>query len=76
MKTTKQIASDILQSLGQTDNPVGLLLETYLKTVITDIVTVHITGFQIDLSDDGRISSSDWSFEDRARDHFINSPIK
>ena len=76
MKTTKEIANDILQSLGQQDNPIGILLESYLKTVIKDIVIEHITRLQLDLSDEGKISSYDWAFEDRARDHVINNPIK
>ena len=75
MKTTKEIANDILQSLGQQDNPVGILIEIYLKTVIKDIVIEHITGFQLDLSDEGKISSYDWAFEDRAREHVLNSKL-
>ena len=76
MKTTKEIANDILQSLGQQDNPVGILLESYLKTVIKDIVIEHITGLQLDLSDEGKIIKYDWRFEDRAQNHIIHNPIK
>ena len=83
MKTTKEIANDILQSLGQQDNPVGILLESYLKTVIKDIVIEHITGFHMELSelldylsDEGKIIKYDWKFEDRAQNHIIHNPIK
>ena len=34
MKTVTDIKNDILTSLGQSDNPVGILLEEYLKSVI------------------------------------------
>ena len=83
MKTTKEIANDILQSLGQQDNPVGILIESYLKTVIKDIVSEHITGFHMEiselldyLSDEGKIIKYDWKFEDRAQNHIIHNPIK
>ena len=83
MKTTKEIANDILQSLGQQDNPVGILIESYLKTVIKDIVSEHITGFHMELSelldylsDEGKIIKYDWRFEDRAQNHIIHNPIK
>ena len=83
MKTTNEIANDILQSLGQQDNPVGILIESYLKTVIKDIVIEHITGFHMELSelldylsDEGKIIKYDWKFEDRAQNHIIHNPIK
>ena len=32
MKTVTEIKNDILTSLGQSDNPVGILLEEYLRS--------------------------------------------
>ena len=32
MKTVTDIKNDILKSLGQPDNPIGILLEEYLRS--------------------------------------------
>ena len=71
MKTTEQITSDILSSLGQTNNPVGILLSGYLKNTINEIVKEQLIEFQQYLADDDMITSHDWSFEDEAN-RFLN----
>jgi hypothetical protein len=76
MKTIEEINNDILQSLGQTGNPVGILLESYLKKVITDVVRDQLIKFQIDLCDKELITDYDWSFEDEANDYLLNDPIE
>ena len=76
MKTVTDIKNDILQSLGQQDNPVGILLEEYLKKVITDVVRDQLIKFQIDLCDKELITDYDWSFEDEANDYLLNDPIE
>ncbi len=76
MKTVTDIKSDILESLGQIGNPVGMLLESYLKKVITDIVRDQLIKFQIDLNDKELITDYDWSFEDEANDYLLNDPIE
>ena len=75
MKTVTDIKNDILQSLGQQDNPVGILLEEYLKKVITDITRDKLIGFQIELSDEDLISDCDWSFEDKANEFLLGNKI-
>jgi hypothetical protein len=71
MKTTEQISQDILGSLGQSANPVGVLLEGYLSSVIREIVKDQLIEFQQYLADDDMITSHDWSFEDEAN-RFLN----
>jgi hypothetical protein len=75
MKTVTDIKNDILQSLGQQDNPVGILLEEYLKKVITDIVRDKLISFQIELSDEELITDYDWSFEDKANEFLLGNKI-
>jgi hypothetical protein len=75
MKTVTDIKNDILQSLGQQDNPVGILLEEYLKKVITDITRDKLIGFQIELSDEELITDYDWSFEDKANEFLLGNKI-
>jgi hypothetical protein len=76
MKTVTDIKNDILQSLGQQDNPVGILLEEYLKKVITDIVRDKLIDFQIYLNDEGLITGHDWTFEDKANEYLGADPIE
>jgi hypothetical protein len=76
MKTVKDIKNDILKSLGQPDNPVGILLEEYLKSVITDIVRNKLIDFQLDLSNKELITDHDWGFEGEANDFLSDNPIK
>jgi hypothetical protein len=75
MKTVTDIKNDILQSLGQQDNPVGILLEEYLKKVITDITRDKLISFQIELSDEELITDYDWSFEDKANEFLLGNKI-
>jgi hypothetical protein len=75
MKTVTDIKNDILQSLGQQDNPIGILLEEYLKKVITDITRDKLIGFQIELSDEELITDYDWSFEDKANEFLLGNEI-
>ena len=75
MKTVTDIKSDILASLGQQDNPVGILLEEYLKKVITDITRDKLISFQIELSDEELITDYDWSFEDKANEFLLGNKI-
>lgn len=75
MKTVTEIKNDILQSLGQQDNPVGILLEEYLRKVITDITRDKLIGFQIELSDEELITDYDWSFEDKANEFLLGNKI-
>ena len=75
MKTVTDIKNDILQSLGQQDNPIGILLEEYLRKVITDITRDKLIGFQIELSDEELISDCDWSFEDKANVFLLGNEI-
>ena len=76
MKTVTDIKNDILKSLGQPDNPVGILLEEYLKSVITDIIRDQLIRFQIGLSDQKLITDYDWGFEDEANDFLSDNPIR
>ena len=66
MKTTEQITSDILSSLGQTNNPVGILLSGYLKNTINEIIKDQLIEFQQYLAEDDLITTHDWSFNDEA----------
>ena len=76
MKTVTEIKNDILQSLGQPDNPIGILLEEYLKKVITDITINKLINFQIELCDEELINDYDWSFEDKANEFLLGDKIK
>ena len=75
MKTVTDIKNDILQSLGQQDNPIGILLEEYLRKVITDVTRDKLISFQIELSDEELITDYDWSFEDKANEFLLGNKI-
>ncbi len=76
MKTIEEIKSDILVSLGQQDNPVGVLLDGYLNKVITDIVRDKLIDFQIYLNDEGLITGHDWTFADKANEYLGGDSIE
>ena len=76
MKTIEEIRTDILGSLGQTNHPVGVLLDSYLQKVITDIIRDQLIKFQIELSDKELINDCDWTFEDEANGFLNGNPIK
>jgi len=76
MKTIEEIRTDILGSLGQTNHPVGVLLDSYLQKVITDIIRDQLIRFQIELSDKELITDYDWSFEDEANEFLSDNPIR
>jgi hypothetical protein len=75
MKDIKDITQDILQSLNQKDNPVGILLEGYLQKVITDIVRDKIIDFQSFLYDEDLITGHDWGYEDKANEFLSGNEI-
>ena len=76
MKNVKEITTDILQSLGQENNPIGVLLEGYLHKVITDIAKDKLVDLQIHLSEEGLISDCDWAYEDKAAELLNNNPVE
>ena len=76
MKTIKEITGDILQSLGEENNPIGILLEGYLHKVITDIVKDKMIDLQIHLNEEKWISDCDFSYEDMAAEALSNNPIE
>ncbi len=75
MKTVTDIKNDILTSLGQSDNPVGILLEEYLRSVITDIVRNKLVNFQSFLCDEDLITGHDWGWEDKANEFLSEDKI-
>ena len=75
MKDIKDITQDILQSLNQKDNPVGILLEGYLQKVITDIVRDKIIDFQLFLNAEHLITGHDWCYEDKANEFLSGNEI-
>ena len=75
MKTVTEIKNDILTSLGQSDNPVGILLEEYLKSVITDIVRDKLIDFQSFLCDEDLITGHDWEWEDKANEFLSDNKV-
>ena len=75
MKTVTEIKNDILQSLGQQDNPVGILLEEYLKKVITDIVRDKLVNFQSFLFDEDLITGHDWGWEYKANEFLSEDKV-
>jgi len=70
MKTVKEITGDILQSLGQQDNPIGILLEEYLRSSIKKIVYEKLVEFQNQLCEEGILDGSEFGWEDKA-DEFL-----
>ena len=69
----KQMKSDILKSLGQENNPVGILLDAYLskmvKDIVKDIVEDELIRFQCYLADEHLITDHDWAFEEKAEEY-------
>jgi len=51
MKTIVDIRTDILASLGQASNPIGILLDGYLKKVIADITRDKLIDFVYFIND-------------------------
>ena len=76
MQEFNNFKNDILKSLGQPDNPVGILLDSYLQKVITDIVRDKLIDFQLELNNKELITDYDWGFEDEANDFLSDNPIK
>ena len=75
MKSVVDIKNDILQSLGQQDNPIGILLEEYLRKVITDITRDKLIDFLVELNEEELIPDCDWSFEDKANVFLLGNEI-
>ena len=75
MKTVKNITEDILQSLGQKDNPIGILLEEYLRLNIKGIVTEHLINFQNQLCEEGILDGSEFGWEDKADEYLRENNI-
>lgn len=75
MKTVTEIKNDILQSLGQSDNPVGILLEEYLKKVITDITRDKLIDFLSHLYDEDLITGHEFAWEDKANEFLLGNEI-
>ena len=75
MKTIKEITGDILQTLGEENNPIGILLEGYLHKVITDIVKDKMIDLQIHLNEEKYISDCDFAYEDMAAEVLSSNPI-
>lgn len=76
MKTVAEIKSDILGSLGQQNNPIGILLDEYLRKVVTDIVRDKLIDFQNYLYDEELIANHDWNFEDKANEYLGTDPVE
>jgi len=76
MKTIEEIRTDILGSLGQTNHPVGILLDSYLQKVITDIVRDKLIDFQLELNNKELITDYDWCFVDEANGFLSDNYIK
>lgn len=76
MKTVKEITGDILQSIGQENNPIGVLLEGYLQKVITDIVKDKLIELQIQLDVEGYINNEEFNFEDKASEVLSYNPVE
>lgn len=76
MKTVKEITEDILKSLGQENNPIGILLEGYLHKVITDIVKDKMVDLCIHLNEEAYISDDDFAYEDMAAEVLSSNPVE
>lgn len=76
MKTVKEITGDILKSLGQENNPIGILLEGYLHKVITDIAKDKMIDLQIHLNEESYISDCDFAYEDMAAEVLSSNPVE
>ena len=76
MKTIKEITEDILKSLGQENNPIGILLEGYLHKVITDIAKDKMIDLQIHLNEEAYISDCDFAYEDMAAEVLSCNPVE
>jgi hypothetical protein len=75
MKTVKNITEDILQSLNQKDNPIGILLEEYLRSSIKKIVQEHLINFQNQLCEEGILDGSEFGWEDKADEYLRENNI-
>jgi len=75
MKTVKNITEDILQSLKQQDNPIGILLEEYLRSSIKDIVQEHLINFQNQLCEEGILDGTEFGWEDKADEYLRENKI-
>jgi hypothetical protein len=75
MKTIDEMTNDILNSLGKSGDPVGILLSGYLTNCISGIVRENLIGLQCELHDYNRITDHDWSFEEFAADYIVKNPI-
>ena len=65
----QQMKSDILKSLGQENNPVGILLDAYLSKMVKDIVKQELTYFQCYLADENLITDYCWEFEEKSDEY-------
>ena len=65
----KQMKCDILKSLRQENNPVGILLDAYLSKMVKDIVEDELIRFQCYLADENLITDHDWAFEEKAEEY-------
>jgi hypothetical protein len=68
-KIIEQMKSDILKSLGQENNPVGILLDAYLSKMVKDIIEDELIRFQCYLADENLITDHDWAFEEKAEEY-------
>ena len=71
MEDIEQMKNDILKSLGQENNPVGILLTSYLEAKINKIVRTKLIEFQCFLSDADLIEDHNWSYE-TVTDEFLS----
>jgi hypothetical protein len=74
VKTTNEITEDILSSLKMSGDPIGILLEAYLISVLANRDKDLLVKFQLYLSDKELISDYNWTFEDEAL-LFLHSEI-
>lgn len=75
MKTVTDIKNDTLTSLGQQDNPVGILLEEYLRSTITDIVRNKLVNSQSWPVIKSSSHKNDWGWEDKANEFLLGNEI-
>jgi hypothetical protein len=71
MEDIEQMKNDILKSLGQENNPVGILLTSYLEAKINKIMRSKLIEFQCFMSELDLIEDHNWSFETVA-DEFLS----
>ena len=68
MEEIKEMSDAILSSVGKQNDPIGILLESYLEKKINAIVLDKLIDFQIYLSEQDIISDCDFAFEDKAKE--------